>query len=382
MNALKLFKVILPLLLLTGCWSRVEINEQLFVFALYIDKGKEPGSVEVTISPPLPNRMQSGKQAGGGGKGNPYAMVNKTGPSLPETINIIQRDMTRQLDFSHTRVVVVSREYAESGIHDILDWIMREPALNLSTFIMASTGEAKKIAELTPVFEQMPSFVLMRFEILNNILATTAKDCLLGELGGQGFALTYLSSGVKPLISEEQKMEHWTGIKGAALFHKDKMVGSMEHDETKALAWAMDHIRRPIYTVTWDGGKSKASVLFLRTNSKKEAHMTDSGPLFTVKLEGTGDMILLEDSKKRSSVELNKIIVNELKEVISTDMKNALRTTQKKGADVMQFGNMLESKYPDIWEKWIVNWGEHYREEAQFEVKIKLLVRNSDSSTF
>ena len=110
--------------------------------------------------------------------------------------------------------------------------------------------------------------------------------------------------------------------------------------------------------------------------------MTDSGPLFTVKLEGTGDIILLEESKKRSSVELNKIIVNELKEVISTDMKNALRTTQKKGADVMQFGNMLESKYPDIWKKWIVNWGERYREEAQFEVKIKLLVRNSDSSTF
>lgn len=383
MNAHKLCKMILPLLLLTGCWSRVEINEQLFVFAMYIDQGKEPDTVEVTISSPLPNKMSSGNQGSGGGKGqgNPYAMINKSGPSIPETINAIQRDTTRQLDFSHTRVVVVGQAYAESGIRDILDWILREPALNLSTFLMAAKGEAKEISKLTPVYEQMPASVLMRFEELNNILATTAKDCLIGDLGGQGFALTYLNSSLKPMLSEKEQLEYWTGIDGAALFRKDTMKGAMDQNEARALAWAMQHIRKPIYTVTWDEGKSKASVIFISPKAQKQAYMTPSGPLFTVKLQGKGDLILLKDAKKRDPVEINRIIVKELEDLIRNDMNSALRTTQNIGADVMQFGNILEAKYPDAWEKLHTNWDDNYRDNAEFTVDVKLMIRTSESFT-
>lgn len=378
---IKICKMLLPLLLLTGCWSRVEINEQLFIFAIYIDKGEEPGTVKITISSPLPNRMLSGNQSGNTGKGSPYAMIDKSGASIPETINAIQRDTTRQLDFSHARVVVVGREYAESGIRDVLDWIMREPSLNLSTFIMAAAGEASEITKLSPVYEQMPSIVLMRFEVLRNILATTAKDCLIGELGGQGFAVTYLNSKVKPMISENEQLEHWTGIEGAALFQKDKMKGTMNQDEAKVLAWAMEHIRKPIYTVTWDGGESKASVLFINPKAQKEARMTDAGPKLTVKLKGMGDMILLKDSKKRSPLEVNRIVVKELEDMIRSDLNDALRTTQKMGTDVMQFGNILEAKYPDAWKKLHPNWSEHYRDDAEFDVKVNIMIHTSESST-
>lgn len=379
MNVLKLCKMILPLLLLTGCWSRVEINEQLFVFALYVDQGDQPDTVEITISSPLPTRSISGK-GGGGGQGKPYAMINKTGSSIPDTINAIQRDTTRQLDFSHTRAIVVGREYAETGIRDILDWIMREPSLNLSTFILAAAGKAKEITKLAPVYEQMPSFVLMRFEILSNILATTAKDCLIGELGGQGFALTYLNSHLKPMISEQEQLEHWVGIEGAALFRGDQMKGAIQQVESKALAWAMSQIRKPIYTVTWDEGRSKASVIFINPKATKEAYMTSSGPLFKVKLSGMGDMILLKDAKKRSPLEVNRIIINELEELIRNDLNNALQTTQKLGTDVMQFGNILEAKYPNSWDKLRPNWGEHYRDIAEFDVKVNVMVRTSESS--
>ncbi|WP_106766507.1 Ger(x)C family spore germination protein [Paenibacillus faecalis] len=381
MNALRLCKVILPLLLLTGCWSKVEINEQMFVFAIFIDKGEQPDSVEVTLGSPLPNRLSPGKQTGGSNDGTPYTMINKTGNSIPETINAIQRDATRQLDFSHTRVVVISREFAESGIRDVLDWILREPSLNFSSFLLASEGKAKQIAELAPVFEQMPSSVLMRFEVLNNALATTARDCLFGMLGGQGFALTYVNSELKPLLSEKEKLERWTGIEGAALFHKDKMKGVMSEKETKALAWALNHIRKPLYTVTWDGGKSKASVLFINTKAKKELHMTDSGPAFTVKLKGTGDLILLKDSGNRTPVEVNKIITHELEQMIRTDMENALRVTKELGTDVLQFGNMIEAKYPKIWSEFVVNWDDRYKDDIQIDVKTKIMVRHSGAST-
>lgn len=51
-----MFKIVLPLTLLTGCgftMTKVEINQQTFVFAMYVDKGQQDDTVEVTISAPF-----------------------------------------------------------------------------------------------------------------------------------------------------------------------------------------------------------------------------------------------------------------------------------------------------------------------------------------
>ncbi|GAF09367.1 hypothetical protein [Paenibacillus pini] len=69
MKSLKWLIAFISFILISGCWSKMEVDEQVFVFALYIDKGEKPGTVEVTISSPLPNRMNSGQQAGSSGAG-------------------------------------------------------------------------------------------------------------------------------------------------------------------------------------------------------------------------------------------------------------------------------------------------------------------------
>ena len=64
-------------LLLTGCWSRVEINDCAFVTAMYVDKAAN-GQMEVTLSFPLPNRLVPGSAGGAASSGNPYAQVSRT----------------------------------------------------------------------------------------------------------------------------------------------------------------------------------------------------------------------------------------------------------------------------------------------------------------
>ncbi|KKO53658.1 Ger(x)C family spore germination protein [Paenibacillus sp. DMB20] len=382
MKLLNLWKTLLPLLLLTGCWSKVEINEQAFIFALYFDKGEQEGTVEVTISSPLPNRLISGQQVGSGGnEGPPYGTVSKTGHSIAEALNAIQRDLSRRLDFSHNRVIVIGKEFAEEGIGDLLDWILRERSIDLSTFMMQAPGEAKEIAGLAPVYESFPSYVLKRLAIQNNMLATTVKDCLIGQLGNTGYALTHLSSEEMPLTGDKMSMGKWTGLQGIALFQKDKYKGALDLESSRVLAWASGQIHKPVYNVAWDGGKSKASVLFFNTKGYKEAVMTASGPVFTVKLDGTADIVSMKDEKKRSLAEVNRIIVSELNDQIGTYLKEALKTTQEKGADVMQLGNMLEAEYPRAWSELSYDWEEKYRTEADFNIKLNLHIRNPEAAS-
>lgn len=49
MRVIRLGMALLLLLNLTGCWSKVELDELTFIYGMFIDKGEERGTVEVSI---------------------------------------------------------------------------------------------------------------------------------------------------------------------------------------------------------------------------------------------------------------------------------------------------------------------------------------------
>lgn len=203
MKPLKLILVLVLLMNLTGCWSKLELDELTFVYGLFIDVGEEPGTVEVTISSPLPNRLGSGAQEGGSGDGKSYSMVSKTAPTIPEAILLIQKDLSRKMEASHLKIIVLGKQYAKQGIGDMLEWFQRQPENSLGTYIMAAPGKAKEIPLLTPVFEQLPDQVLNNMARQKVLFSTTIRDCILSESYHMGYAMNYLSFGKKSETSEQ-----------------------------------------------------------------------------------------------------------------------------------------------------------------------------------
>ncbi|MFS0838575.1 Ger(x)C family spore germination protein [Paenibacillus sp. 1P03SA] len=376
MRRIGLFLVLLPLLLLTGCWSKVEIDEQTFIFALYIDQGDSPDKVEITISSPLPNRLMSGQQAGSGAaNGKPYAMISKQGSSIPQALMLIQRDLTRKINFGHTRVVVIGRQYAENGIKDLLDWMQREATFHLSTYVNTAPGKAREIAELMPVYEQMPAEVLLKMFLQKTMLDTSAKECLIAEASGHGVATNYLSIGTMKMASENEKPEHWTGIQGVALYSDDKLTGVLPSAEGRALSWALGGLGRQVYTVEWDDGQ--ADVLFNQLTSKKTVRMGPGGPRFTLTLKGDGDLLHKKDPMNREELEINTLIEQKLREKIEKDLKSAFAKTQKAKTDVLKLGMLLDWNYPEFWEKNRENWGDYYKNDLDIEFKCEITIKRT-----
>lgn len=375
------FKLVLPLTLLTGCgftMTKVEINESTFVFAIYVNKGQQEDTVEVTISAPLPNRLTSGSQAGGKGGGDPYAMVTKSSGTVQDALHLIQRDLSRRFDFSHTKVIVVGKSYAEAGLEELTDWLQREPTTNLSTYLMVAPGDAKKVAELTPIFEQMPSEVLIRFADQHNMITTNLKDCLYAESGNQGYALNYLSAGLKPMVAEQEKLKPWAGIQGTALFRHHKLVATLPMKESLAVSWAVNEVKGPLYTVSWKEGE-KASVFIITSSSKKSVRMVSGHPVFTVKLYGTGDVIYKQKQKQLDTLQVKELIERELNDQIAGHLRKALRTSQQTGADILQLGMLVDWNYPDHWHEVSANWPDYYKNEVEIQVVTDIKVRNFGS---
>jgi len=376
MSRIRLSIALLPLLLLTGCWSKVEIDEQTFIFALYIDQGDTPDKVEVTISSPLPNRLLSGQQAGSGtSHGQAYAMISKQSTSIQQAFMLIQRDLTRRINFGHTRVVTVGRQYAENGIKDMLDWMQREPTFHISTIVNTAPGKAKEIAELTPVYERMPSEVLLKMAQQRAMLDTSAKQCLIAEASGQGVATNYLSMGLMKMPSENGETRQWAGIQGVALYNNDKLAGVLLSEEGRAIAWALGRSGRQVYTLSWDDGQSRADILFNQLISKKSVRMGPDGPRFTLSLEGDGDLIHKTDIMNRDEKEINALLEQKLREKIEKQLKSAFSKTQKAKSDVLQLGMLLDWKYPKFWEEKRDNWTDYYKNDLDIEFKVEINVK-------
>lgn len=375
---------LIPLLtcsLLIGCTpnlTKVEINQQAFVFALYVDKGKQEGNVEVTISAPLPNRLTSGKQSGGQGNGAPYAMITRESSTIQDALSLIQRDITRRFDFSHARVVIVGRSYAEAGLEDLMDWLQREPTTTLNIYLMVAPGDAKKVAGLTPIFEQMPSEVLMRIEDQHNVIPTRLRDCLYAESGNQGYALTYLSAGLKPKVVEQDKPEPWTGVQGIALFQNHKMLATVPLKESLAVSWAVNEIKGPLYTISWDE-KGKASIFLIATKSSRSIRMVSGHPVFTIRLSGTGDVIYKRNHNQYDTRQVKQLMERELNKQITEDLRKALHTSQRVGADVLQLGMLVDWNYPNHWKQVRANWSDYYKNEVEIEVVTDIRIRNFGS---
>ncbi|MBV6715408.1 Ger(x)C family spore germination protein [Paenibacillus chitinolyticus] len=378
MSRIRILLALLPLLLTTGCWSKVEIDEQTFIFAIYIDQGETPDKVEVTISSPLPNRLTSGQQAGSGtSQGQPYAIISKQGTSIPQALMLIQRDLTRKINFGHTRIVTVGRQYAENGIKDLLSWMQREPTFHISTIVNTAPGKAREIAELTPVYEKMPAEVMLKMSQQRAMLDTNAKECLIAEASGQGVATNYLSMGIMKMASENEKAEPWAGIQGVALYNNDKLTGVLPSAEGRALAWALGRLGRQVYTLSWDDGQSKADILFNQLTSKKSVRMGPDGPRFTLTLTGDGDLIHKRDPMNRDENEMKTILEQKLREKIVKQLKSAFSKTQQAKSDVLQLGMLLDWNYPEFWEKKRENWTDYYKNDLDIEFKCEINVKQT-----
>ncbi|WNS45457.1 Ger(x)C family spore germination protein [Paenibacillus sp. MMS20-IR301] len=382
MKAVKLLLALGIVLNLTGCWTKVELDELTFIYGMYIDAGDEPGTVEVSISSPLPNRLMSGTQGGSGaGDGKAYSMITKTAETIPEAVIMIQKDLTRRLEISHIKIVVIGKQFASQGIGDMLAWFKRQPEIPLGTFIMAAPGRASEIPKLSPIFEQLPDQVLSNMAKENLLFSTTIRDCMLSEASHTGYAMNYLSFGRKAESADQGKTEYWVGNGGVMLFQDMKMHGILKVKEGRALAWAAGNkagkLALPVYSIQWDDdGKGAASSVFLNNTSSASVAMTADGPLFQLRVKGRASITSLKDSKLRNADELSDLIVSKLEEQVKKEITAALKSTQQAGADVLQLGMLLEWNYPAVWDKLRERWGDYYSREAQIEVTTSFVIED------
>lgn len=362
--------VLVPLLLLTGCWDRREINDTAIVLAKAIDL-EEDGMYRISVQVPLPGQM-GGAAGGGGGTGGAatYYVDSQAGATIVEAKTDLQQRLSRNLFYSHRRVIIISEAAAKKGINELFDYFARTPENRLSTFVVVVKGKAADYLHIQTQLERFSGEYIRELLNISTPLNIDLKEMLI-MLKDKAMdpLLPYLKiTPVKSGAKEQKQIQ----LAGFGQFRDDKMIGVFRNDAAQGLIWLYGFT--PYLETIEHGGGKAVSVQMVDGELDIQIDFKNGKPVYRISIQARGQVY--EDQVDRSLDEHAGLeeLENALNREIKRGITLALEQMQKAGTDNAFLGLYLNRKHPRIWQEEYANvWDERWKEvptEVQVQVKI------------
>ncbi|MCJ8008318.1 Ger(x)C family spore germination protein [Lederbergia wuyishanensis] len=349
------------LVLLTGCWDRVEINDQAIITATAIDQD-DNGKVEITLQIFIPKSFSTGGSGGPGSTGPVTFNTSQRGDNIADALSKIQGKLSRKLFWGQCKVFIFGEEVAKSGIKNHIDYLLRQPQPRERALLFVAS-KAKKALEMPAVLERYSSEGIKEQSKLTTGIKVTLQDFDEMLVGNSSAAsLPYLK------ISKEKHMQGQTNnyahIYGTAIFKKDKMIGKMSERETRGLLWIKDELRD--YTVTIkidDDHHGEISLNPVSAQIHLIPKIQNNKWSMIVKIKTEGAIALNTTNLDITKAKAIKTIEKAYEKKIHGRVKLAVDLMQDKlNADIVDFAKEFHRKYPKEWEKVEKNWNEKFPE--------------------
>jgi spore germination protein KC len=350
----------ITLILLTGCWNRVEINDLAIVTAIGLDLA-EDDQLRLTLQVAVPSKLVTGGTGESGGKST--IVISETGASVSEAYRNIQGKLSRRIFFSQSRVLLIGEDLAKKGVFHIVDFHTRYAEPRINSFIMFTKGKASKIINSMPIFESVSAEEtreLAKMSVGFKIYVRDFLNMLLTE-GIEPFASQFT---LKPLeVNTKNKSDETQAVNGIAVFKGDKLVGWMDEVETRGLLWLRNEIKTGVITIKIPEEKGGGNVSMEIV--KGETNIVPILKQGEIKLDVdvVTELSVIENDSKLNLFETKVIeeIQTYAEEEISKRIEMIVEKAQKKyESDIFGFGQSIYKKYPK-------EWNTHYKENWENE---------------
>src|SRR5690606_30037806 len=143
------------LILLTGCWDKVEINDQAIITATAFDKD-DNGQIDLTLQIFIPKSFSTGGTGSPGSAGPVTFITSQKGDNIADALSKIQGKLSRKLFWGQCKVFIFGEEVAKSGIGNHVDYLLRQPQPRERGLLFVA-NKAKKVLEMPAVLERYSS---------------------------------------------------------------------------------------------------------------------------------------------------------------------------------------------------------------------------------
>lgn len=369
--------LVLAALLLSGCWSRVEVNDLAIVAMMAVDRTPD-GEMAIWLQVVIP-AMVGGVPGEGGGKaeGPAFVTLHSTGRTILEAAKLLQLELPRRIFWAHTRVILIGENLAREGVQPALDFLTRHRELRLTNYVLAVKGSIEEVMSTQPDLEKLPVEYVR--EISRSRIGTviTLGDLArnLAEEGVEPTMCVVVLSPPPPGAPRGQK----TALKliGTALFKSDKLVGFMDETATRGLLWLRGQTHLGMVTVEVPKARGGISLEWVRTKVERTARL--EGRRATVRVKATVEVDVGEEQAKLDLSDPNVmgLVEKEMNKAIKARMELALEKMRELNADSAGLGDVIRRQLPAVWNRLRKNWGKKGFQQIEVVIEVDAKVRRT-----
>jgi spore germination protein KC len=377
--------LLIPALLLAGCWDRREIEDMGFVMALGLDKGKG-GNVVVTVQVAVP-RALVGTGGGGGGQaagGVPPVVVERVEQkTVIEALRDLETFTNRRISLVHLRLVVFGRDLASAGLQNHLGILIRNREIRETIQVMVAQGTAEDILRLHPAMERDPSLFLE--DLTRRARDRTARA---PRVNFHRFLTTYETLGEEPVLPlvhprttrpglTDTPPDTKSRLEGTAVFRRDRMVCELSAEESETLMMLTRGSRSFVQNIPAPGLPGhKLAVELTAESIRVQLGLSGTEPVFTMNVVTEGDLRETEQTPpERMTPEGIDRLGREVESLLTDRSRKLIdRLQQECKADVLGLGKHLQIRFIDFpaWKAY--DWPSHFA-KARINVTVQTKIR-------
>lgn len=371
MSKIKMILLLLILtLLLSGCWSKRELNELAIVVALGIDKIDD--EYEISIQVVDPSEISSKQPSSGR---SPVVTYHTKGKSVFEAIRRMTTLTPRKPYFSHLQIVVIGQKLAEEGLNEPLDFIARDHEFrNDFDVVMSYQTTAKEVLNVLTPIEKMPankllnsikvsekswgSTLTVNTDELLNTLSSKEKSAVLSAVEIEGDP----KLGIDQTNVERIKTPVILKYSGIAVFKEDKLLGLLSEEESIYFNFLNNKIESTVVVLACPD-KGDLTTEITQSKAKIKGIFEKGTPKISIKINVTqniGEVNCAINLTQNKTIEyIDKLTEDQIKEQTEKTL-NIIQKSYK--LDILGFGEALRRENPKKWKEMQKEWSTIYPE--------------------
>ncbi|MFD0959406.1 Ger(x)C family spore germination protein [Paenibacillus chungangensis] len=391
--ATRLLLLLASLLLLPGCWNRVELNEIAIVSATGVDW--HDGIWEVSFQTIVPQAMAS--RTGGSQRAEVNVFSTK-GDLYSAAVSRASQEMSRGLFFAHNQIIVVGEEAARRGLGPVMEVYLRNPDNRMTANIFLAKGKARRMLEQLVLPEQIPGAAIQRmanneeqesFSFRPMSMHATMLELLEGTqavgipgltLAGTGQSADSIKQLGRTRLPSQVRLEQLGLIVG------DQLVGWASTEQSRGIMWLSNHIGKTTISIPCEPDKAtpkqtSVSIMKSTTARKPEWHNGKWRMHVDIKVEAVpGEYNCSKKLELRGQMNaIEQLIEQEVHKIAM----NGWKAVRKHRADVIGFGDLIRKKYPRQWKDIRGEWREMFPQtDVIVTVKANMMSGGKDASNF
>ncbi|MTI71624.1 MAG: Ger(x)C family spore germination protein [Firmicutes bacterium] len=361
--------LVIPSLILTGCWDYQDIDKRSIIITVGVDhiKGDVEFATEVARLVPSAGEAKIAKQ-------DIYKDL-----SYGKTFEFARVDYDSRRPFptflSATRVVVFGPNYAKEGVEPymnrinkmydyrktLLTVVSREPASELIQ------TKVKKSISVGFLIEDMMTFLSEKGTALYPKVGEILSDISLGDVGY-----------ILPYIGKSQESIKYLGL---AIMKESKLIGTVDVKNSEGILYLL--AEDPVFTeiVTLENDKENKYSFRIKIGDRKiKSEYKEGKPIINVDLELKNQLQyqyyvgpINDEEKKILEKKISKVVKKYITDIIK-------RSQEEFECDIFSFAKYFRADNPKVYKK--IDWSKEYPEiKINVNVKSKIINMNlSDPS--